>query len=128
MFDDQWPIKVVLIAVFAVFAIIMLVPVRGARRMAVRRLTMLLAFAAAALAIAFPSVINDVAQLLGIGRGADLLLYGLVVVFVGNAITTSAHHRQLQREITGLARTVALRDAVPPAEHRAPAPTAPPER
>lgn len=118
MFDDQWPIKIVLIAVFAVFALIMLVPVRGARRMAVRRLTLVLAFAAAALAIAFPGVINEIALLLGIGRGADLLLYGLVVVFVGNAIATSAHHRQLQREITGLARTIALRDTVSPNEPR----------
>ncbi len=116
MLDDQLPIKIVLIAAFAVFAIIMLVPVKGARRLAVRRLTLLLAFAAAALAIAFPSLINDVARMLGIGRGADLLLYGLVVVFIGNAITTSAHHRQLQREITMLARAVAIRDAVPPAE------------
>lgn len=116
MFDDQWPIKILLIAVFAVFAIIMLIPVRGARRMAVRRLTLLLAFAAAALAVAFPGVINDIAVFLGIGRGTDLLLYGLIVVFVGNAIATSAHHRQLQREITQLARTVAIRDAVPPKE------------
>lgn len=118
MLDDQLPIKIVLIAAFAIFAIIVLIPVRDSRRLAVRRLVMLLAFAAAGLAIAFPGVINDVAVFLGIGRGADLLLYGLVVVFVGNAITTSAHHRQLQREITQLARIVAIRDSTPPNEHR----------
>jgi hypothetical protein len=114
MLDDQILIKVILIAVFAVFALVLVVPVRGARRLAIRRITLLATFAAAVLAVAFPSAINDIANLLGVGRGTDLILYGLVVVFIGNAITTAAHGRQLQREITQLARAAALRESEPP--------------
>jgi hypothetical protein len=111
MLDNQLLIKIILIAVFVVFAIVLLAPVKGARRLALRRIVLLAAFAAAVFAVAFPNAINDIANVLGVGRGTDLVLYGLVVVFIGNAITTSAHNRQLQREITQLARAVALGEA-----------------
>lgn len=114
MDNSQIIIKILLIAVAAVFAVILLMPVKGARRMAVRRLTSLALFAAAVVAIAFPQLINDLAQMVGVGRGTDLLLYGLIVVFVGNAVSTGAHHRQLQRDITLLARNAALQGTPPP--------------
>ena len=111
---NQIVIQVLLIATFAIFTIILLLPGRGSRRLAVRRLTLLLAFVAAVAAVIFPSFINDIANLVGVGRGTDLVLYALVVVFVGNSIAAAAQNRQLHREITLLARATALRDARKP--------------
>jgi hypothetical protein len=112
--SNQFVIQAILIAAFFIFAIVLVLPGRGARRLAVRRLALLLAFFAAVVAVAFPTLINDLANLLGVGRGTDLILYVLVVVFVGNSIASAAQNRQLHREITHLARVIALRDAKPP--------------
>lgn len=106
--DDQLIIKVLLISIFVVFAIVLILPMRGARQTAVRRLVLVAAFIAAIVAIAFPQLINDFAVFLGVGRGADLVLYVLVVIFIGNAMAQAAQNRQLQREITEIARALAI--------------------
>lgn len=116
MFDGQVIIKIVLIAVFAVFAVIVLLPGRGTRKLAVKRLAMLLLFGLAVIAIMFPELINFVANLVGVGRGTDLLLYGLIIVFVGHTISTSLRFRHQEREITQIARSVALANAPSPRE------------
>lgn len=112
--DDQLIIKTILIAAFSIFAVILILPVRGARRLALRRLLLVAAFAASVVAVAFPQLLTELAQLLGVGRGADLVLYALVVVFIGNSIAQSAQNRQLQRELTSVARALALAQAPPP--------------
>lgn len=109
--DNQLVIKIVLIVVFAVLALFLLMPGRGARHVAIRRLTMLALFAAAVLAIVFPSLISQIAKAVGVGRGADLLLYGLIVVFVGNSIAAQRRHRLVEAEITALARRLAIAQA-----------------
>lgn len=111
---NQVVIKVILIALFVAFALVLIVPVSGARRLAVRRVLLLLTTIAGILAIAFPELLNALANLVGVGRGTDLVLYVLVVVFVGNAISNSISHRQLEREVTKLARTAAITAAPPP--------------
>jgi hypothetical protein len=109
--DDQLIIKIVLIVAFSGFAIILIVPVRGARKMALRRLLLVAAFAAAVVTIVFPQLLSGLATLMGVGRGVDLVLYALVVVFIGNAIAQSAQNRQLQRELTEIARALAIAQA-----------------
>lgn len=119
MADNQILIKILLISVFVAFAVILLFPGKGARKLAVRRLTLLVVFIAAIAAVSFPQVINAAANLLGVGRGTDLILYALVIVFIGNSISASIRHRQLEREVTQLARQMALQSAEPPAGPRA---------
>ena len=116
MGDGQIVIKVVLIAVFGLFAVVVLLPGRGTRKLALKRLALLLLFGLAIVAVLFPEVTNAVANAVGVGRGTDLLLYGLVIVFVGNAISTSVRFRHQERELTQIARAVALRDAERPWE------------
>jgi small membrane protein len=115
--DNQLAIKVILIALFVAFGIVLLLPGRGARRLAIRRVALLLTTVAGIVAIAFPQLVNTLANLLGVGRGTDLILYVLVVVFIGNSISNSIRHRQLEREVTKLARSVALGTAPPAGEH-----------
>ncbi len=110
--SNQIVIQVLLVSAFVTFAIVLLLPVRGARRLAVRRLALAAAFIAAILAVIFPSALNDIANAVGVGRGTDLVLYGLVVVFMGNSIASAALSRQQHREITRLARAIAIRDAI----------------
>ncbi|MFC5930747.1 DUF2304 domain-containing protein [Cryobacterium melibiosiphilum] len=108
---SQILIKAVLITVFALLGLVILLPRRGARGMAIRRLTMVAVLVSAVIAIIFPDLTNAVAFVLGVGRGTDLLLYGLIVVFLGFAVTSSAHNRRLDRQITDLARQIALAEA-----------------
>lgn len=116
MGDGQIIIKIVLIGVFAIFAAIVLLPGRGTKKMALKRLALLFLFLVAVVAILFPQLINSIANLIGVGRGTDLLLYGLIIVFVGHSISTSLRFRQQEREITQIARAVAIREAERPWE------------
>lgn len=79
--------------------------------LAIRRMLMGLFVLAAILSILFPQWLSWVANLVGVGRGTDLLLYGLVLAFL--ALLYTQHRRNLatQRQITLLARRLALLDA-----------------
>jgi len=109
--DSQLWIKILLIAVFVIFAVMLVLPWRGARHLAVRRIALVVVFLAAIAAIAFPDLLNSIANLVGVGRGTDLLLYAMVVVLIGNIISTTRRHRQMEREVTQLARALALSEA-----------------
>jgi hypothetical protein len=108
MNDSQLLIKIILIVVIAIFAIILLLPERGSRRTAIRRIALVLLFVALAGGVASPGVVDQVAKILGVGRGTDLLLYALFVVFIAQAIAMSRRNRQLEKQITVLARRKAI--------------------
>lgn len=86
----------------------------GARHQAIRRVFMLIFIAAAGSSVFFPQVWTWMANLVGIGRGTDLLLYFLVLIFIGFAATTYRRFRQIDAEITHLARALALLTAEKP--------------
>ena len=91
---------------------------RGAKQLAVRRL-LIIAFAVfAVLTVLFPSVLTKVANLVGVGRGADLLLYLTVLVLLGFLALQEARTKAAEKRTTYLARRLALDEAVPPAEYR----------
>lgn len=108
MDSGQPAIKIILIVVFAAFAVFLMFPGSGVRHAAIRRLTMVGLLAVTILAVIFPSAVNEVAHVLGVGRGTDLLLYGLIVVFIGNSILVQRRHRNTERQITHLARQLAI--------------------
>jgi hypothetical protein len=114
--SGQLAIKVILIVVFAAFAVFLMMPGRGARHLAIRRLVMLVVLALTVVAVVFPATINEIAHLVGVGRGTDLLLYGLIVVFIGNSILEQRRHRMAERQITQLAREIAIAKAQSPSE------------
>lgn len=80
----------------------------GARKQALRRVFMFLFVVAAASSVFFPQAWTWVANLLGIGRGADLLLYLLVLIFIGFVANTYRRFRQLETSLTTVARELAL--------------------
>jgi hypothetical protein len=66
---------------------------------------------AAALAIAFPMAVQTVAVWLGIGRGADVVLYVSVLGFLGLAFYLYARQIRLHRQLTEVVRHLAIQDA-----------------
>jgi hypothetical protein len=91
---------------------------RGAKQLAVRRL-LIIAFAMfAVLTILFPGVLTRVANLVGVGRGADLLLYATVLVLLGFLALQEARTKAAEKRTTYLARRLALDEAEQPAQYR----------
>lgn len=78
-------------------------------------LSRLVVFAAAAAAIWNPEITNRVARALGIGRGADLLIYVVAVTVIVGFFYLYQANRRLEREITNLVRDLALDRAARPA-------------
>jgi hypothetical protein len=88
------------------------------RTQAVKRIGFVLFIFGGIYAILRPQDVNWIAHKLGVGRGADLVLYLLVVVVAFFAANTFLRFRNLERRFTDLARSVALSNAVMPAPRR----------
>lgn len=67
-----------------------------------------------------PESANTIAGIVGIGRGADLLLYCWVIISLLMAFVLNARIHFLHRELTDLARAVALKDAESPSSAKSP--------
>ena len=106
-------IQLVLIGVVLLTAV-RLLRARGARPQAVRRLGLMFFAAFAVWSILFPSVWNQIARIVGVGRGTDMVLYALVVAFLSFTLTTYLRFRDLENRYTTLARRLALDEAGPP--------------
>lgn len=110
-------IQVVLITVIAAVGWMMLRSPGGARHQAGRRLVTLTFVVFAVVAVAIPSLTTRVANLVGVGRGTDLLLYALVAAFLLQILSAFRRHAAHERQMTHLARRIALDEAPdPPSE------------
>lgn len=106
--DSQILIKILLIICFTFFSFILLAPMKGARNQAIRRIVLIFALFFVVLAVVFPQWVNILANILGVGRGTDLVLYVVAIFVVGSTISNSRKHQIMQKEITILARKMAL--------------------
>lgn len=86
----------------------------NARNLAIRRMMLVFFAFVAAFSVFFPVALTKLAQLLGIGRGTDLVLYALIVSFLVFVASTNHRFRQLEKSITRLSRHVALEEAEKP--------------
>lgn len=84
---------------------------RSASQQAIRRLFILIALLAGFIAVLFPNFTNIVASFLGIGRGADLLLYAFVVFALFYVVYQYRRQLWQERVITDLARALTLAQA-----------------
>lgn len=62
-------------------------------------------------AVLFPDLTDKIAGLMGVGRGADLLLYLTVVAFIFYTLNNYLHQQDQRDTFFRLARKVALLDA-----------------
>ncbi|BDA63711.1 DUF2304 domain-containing protein [Actinomyces capricornis] len=111
--SSQIIIQVLLITAVAAVGWMMMRSPGGARHQAARRVATLAFALFAIIAILTPSLTTTVAHMVGVGRGADLLLYALVVAFLAQVLSSFRRNAARERQITRLARRIAL-DAAPP--------------
>ncbi len=71
-----------------------------------------LVWLAGAIAIARPSIVQDVADQVGIGTGANLVLYLVALAFLATTFYFYSRYVRLQQQITKLVRHLAIQDAV----------------
>ena len=81
--------------------------VRGQAR---RKILAFLTVAAGVIAVVFPSILQAIADGVGVDRGTDLLLYTLAVVVIYMVGSVSVRFREHSARMTRLAREVALAD------------------
>lgn len=74
---------------------------------------LLLLFAVFAIVVILaPGILDDVANKVGVGRGADLLLYGLTVAFIFERFNSYIKDKEEQKRFVTLARKVAISEAL----------------
>jgi small membrane protein len=61
-----------------------------------------------------PSISNDVAHVVGIGRGADLIVYCFIMITFASILNIHLRLRAHQDQITELARAITLAGATEP--------------
>lgn len=61
--------------------------------------------------VIFPDITNWIADLVGVGRGTDLMLYLLILAVYAGALLALAKFRRLEHQITELTRKIALYEA-----------------
>jgi hypothetical protein len=107
-------IQVLLILAVGVVALFLLRASAGVAHLAIRRVLLLVFALVAMVSILAPGWVTRLANLVGVGRGTDLLLYGLIVAFLGYTATSYRRFRQIERRLTELTRQIALDEAPPP--------------
>ena len=101
-------VQIVLVLAVVVMSLALMRGGSNARHLAIRRIMLVLFALVAAFSIFFPELLTRVARLLGIGRGTDLVLYGLVVSFLVFMATTYQRFRHMEATLTKLSRRIAL--------------------
>jgi hypothetical protein len=84
----------------------------AARTRAWKRLILLALVAVAIVSILRPELTTRVANFLGVGRGTDLLLYVLTAVFLYVVVGFYLKFKDVERQVTVLARRHALDEAM----------------
>ncbi|WP_166983931.1 DUF2304 domain-containing protein [Paramicrobacterium fandaimingii] len=104
-------IQIVLVVGVIAIGIFFTRPTGSDSHLALRRLFLGAFVVVAILSIIFPTWLTWFANLVGVGRGADLLLYALVLAFLVYVSTAYRRNVQINRRITQLARQITLAKA-----------------
>ncbi|HEY3527629.1 MAG TPA: DUF2304 domain-containing protein [Nocardioides sp.] len=121
-------IKILLLAALAVVGYY---AVRGSRRALHRvvwRGLVVVTLVAAVVSVVFPNTLTWVANQVGVGRGADLLLYLLTVAFMLVSVVLFRRLADVERKYVTLARTLAIREAQDETTRATSSETSPPSR
>ncbi|PRQ12180.1 DUF2304 domain-containing protein [Corynebacterium sp. 13CS0277] len=87
---------------------------RKARAKAGVKLGFVLFILASIYTVLHPDDLTWVANLVGVARGTDLLLYGLVVAFMFTTLSSYIRFREQELRYARLARAIALQNAIRP--------------
>ncbi len=104
----QIVVQIVLVLAVIIVSLALMRGGSNARHLAIRRIMLVLFACVAALSIFFPGLLSQLARFFGIGRGTDLVLYGLIVSFLVFMATTYQRFRHMETTTTKLSRRIAL--------------------
>jgi small membrane protein len=77
-------------------------------RLPIHIMTVFLLIAAGAVAVIFPDITQDAADVVGVGRGADLVMYIAIVAVMFVLLHYYTKFVELQRQVTELTRELAI--------------------
>ena len=101
-------IKCILILGAVGAAVWLLRGTRHAGRLAFTRLCSLLFALTWIVAVLFPDLVTTAANLVGVGRGTDLVLYTLVLVVLFSGLGQYRRMRELEHQLAEVTRALAL--------------------
>lgn len=104
-------IQIILVALSVLFTVYLLSSRKSHAINAWKKIGVIGIGVIAVLSITFPSLTNTVANLLGVGRGADLLLYLFVASFIFYVLSQYLKQQEQRDAIYRLARQIAVSDA-----------------
>ena len=103
------------IQILLIVAVLLLfVYVMRSRSLLMTRVVGAFLFAGVTVAVMFPTLTTTIAHLVGVGRGADLVIYFSFVLFSYLFLVVMGKIRTLERDLTRLNRALAHLHAVPP--------------
>lgn len=101
-----------IVIIIAIFITVVTLGRRGTHSSkAWKKIALVILAVAMIITVLFPETIDDIAHMVGVGRGADLLLYGTVAAFILYILNNYLHQQEQQDTIYRLARKIALLDA-----------------
>lgn len=103
--------QLLLIAALVGIAVYVIRAQPSARHLALRRLTVFSALIVGIIVVMAPGWLTWVANLLGVGRGTDLLVYVSIVAFMLYVVSDYKKSVMLARTTTELARAITLSEA-----------------
>jgi hypothetical protein len=104
-------IQVLLLVAVAALLLVFVRNWYGVRMQAGKRVGLVLFAALNVYAVLRPDDVTAVAHVLGVGRGTDLVLYLLVVAFLVGMLNFYLRFKGIDRQLTELARRLAVREA-----------------
>jgi small membrane protein len=104
-------IRVILLACVVATLVLFVRGQHGQRLRANKRIAFFAFLAVNAYAVLRPEDVMTLAIKLGVGRGADLVLYLLVVCFIFATLNMYLRQRQLEQRLADVTRALALREA-----------------
>lgn len=108
---DQVTIKLVIIGCLLAALVLYFVHRNSHGSRATQKIAVVLLVAFGITVAWSPNISNEIAHRLGVGRGADLLLYVLTLAFVFSLLNHYIRSREEARRIAVLARRVAILEA-----------------
>jgi hypothetical protein len=104
-------IKWLLVPALVIAVVLSLRARSSLRGQARRKILAVLTVVAGAVAVLFPGLLQALADMVGVTRGTDLMLYGLALVIIYLVGSTGVRFREQESRLVLLARQVALGEA-----------------
>jgi len=105
-------IQVLLLLGLTIVAVITARSRSTALNLVLRRTVTVIAMLLGIAAVMLPNAVTKLANLVGVGRGADLVLYLLVLAFLFVSVGMYRRFRELEDNYVALARRIAIDDAL----------------